>query len=64
MTDLLLKLQNGAQPTRKLQRIGYIFCIGKNIERNFSYFSRIDQGHGVGNHTQSSNGWKPKPIPI
>jgi hypothetical protein len=32
MTDLLLKLPNGAQPTRKVQRIGYIFCIGKNIE--------------------------------
>jgi hypothetical protein len=29
MTDLLLKLQMGAQPTRKVQRIGYIFCIGK-----------------------------------
>jgi peptidoglycan/xylan/chitin deacetylase (PgdA/CDA1 family) len=36
------------------------FCIGKNVDNHPQLFQRIlDEGHQVGNHTQShKNGWK------
>lgn len=38
------------------------FCLGKNVQKFPNLYRRIlDEGHGVGNHTQNHlNGWKTK----